>query len=507
MAAFMGIDIGTSSIKSLLMDEAGRMLGFSQLDYDMSIPSPGFAEQDPDVWWALACRTSAAAIGESGVDPGEVAGVGFSGQMHGLVALGADNRPVRPAIIWCDQRSIAQKLELERLFAPEELGELIQNPAATGFQLLSLMWLREHEPDTFRRIRKVMLPKDYVRYRLTGHVGADTTDASSTSAYCVADKAWSAALLAKVGIDPGLFPETGEPWEACGAVTTAAAAETGLKAGTTVVFGGADQAMQAVGNGIVAEGTVSCTIGTGGQLFTPVNRPVYDGLLRTHTYVHAVPGMWYLLGASMSAGLSLKWLAGQVLGRADYGPLDELAASVPAGSENLLFLPYLAGDRTPHMDPHAKGMFAGLTLRHGTGHLVRAVLEGVGFSMRDSLEIFRSLGVRTDRLILSGGGAKSGLWKQIIADMLDTDVYTSTMKEQACVGAAIMAGVGAGLYPGVEEACKHAVRIGETPIRPNAGNRGKYASLYELYKQLYERNRELFPLLDDHTKKNGVQQP
>ncbi|SEN99743.1 xylulokinase [Paenibacillus sp. OV219] len=498
MATLMGIDIGTSSVKSMVMDDQGNMLGLAQMNYDISIPNHGYAEQDPDEWWDLVCQTSTAAIRQAQLRPDDIAGIGFSGQMHGLVALDAEGKPVRPAIIWCDQRSIPQKEKLSELFTPEELGQLIQNHIATGFQLASLLWVKENEPEVYSQIRSVILPKDYVRYRLTGVIGVDTTDASSTSAYNVVEREWSTELLSRVQIDPTLFPETSEPWQICGTITATAAAESGLCPGTPVVYGGADQAMQAVGNGIVEPGVISCTIGTGGQLFTTVNRMVFDEALRTHTYVHAVPNKWYLLGASMSAGLSLKWLSSQILNVQDYGALDELAAAIPAGSDNLLFLPYLAGDRTPHMDPHAKGAFFGLTLNHGRSHLVRAVLEGVSFSLKDSYDIFRTLGVQSDRLILSGGGAKSVLWKQMIADIFDKKVYTSTMHEQACVGAAIMAGIGIGRYANVEEACRTVVRIKETPVTPNVANRETYTRLHTVYKELYSANKKLFPLLDSH---------
>ncbi|MBP3964592.1 xylulokinase [Paenibacillus lignilyticus] len=492
MEALLGIDIGTSSVKSMLMDVEGRMLGFAQLDYETHIPSPFYAEQDPEEWWHLTCKTTAAALQQANLGAERIIGIGLSGQMHGLVALDENGEVIRPSIIWCDQRTVGEKLELEKVFTPKELGELIQNPVATGFQLLSLMWMKNHEPELYRRIRSVILPKDYVRYRLTGAIGVETTDASSTSAYNVADRCWSEELFAKVGIDQALFPTAGEPWQISGSVTRQAAAEGPFAVGTPVVYGGADQPMQAIGNGIVSPGTVSCTIGTGGQLFAPIVRPVYDELLRTHTYVHAVPDRWYLLGASMSAGLSLRWLAGQILHDTDYPRLDERAEAIPAGSEGVIFLPYLAGDRTPHMDPHAKGMFFGLTLKHTDAHLVRSVLEGVGYSMRDSLEIFKSLGVGMDKLIVSGGGAKSDLWKQILADILGVDVYVSTMREQACFGAAMIAGVGVQVYSSVESACAAIVSIHEQPVVPIQANAAKYERGYRTYKQLYERNRDLF---------------
>lgn len=278
-------------------------------------------------------------------------------------------------------------------------------------------------------------------------------------------------------------------------MTQAAANDTGLRAGIPVVFGGADQPMQAIGNGIIHPGTISCTIGTGGQLFTPINRPIYDKQLRTHTFVHAVPDTWYLLGATMSAGLSLKWLANKILNNEDYKALDVKAGAVPAGSDHLIFLPYLTGDRTPHMDPHARAMFFGLTLGHNDAHMIRSVLEGVAYSLRDSLEIFKSLGVSAERVIISGGGARSKLWSQILADILNTDVHVSTTQEQACVGAALLAGVATKAYESIEDACSRVVTIKDTPIQPDSDNRALYDEHYNIYKELYERNNHLFPRL------------
>ncbi|WP_308638263.1 xylulokinase [Paenibacillus silvisoli] len=504
MSLLMGIDIGTSSVKSMVMDPSGKVLGFAQMEYDIHIPVAGYAEQNPDAWWELVKKTSAQAIMRAGINGGALAGIGFSGQMHGLVALDKEGRVLRPSIIWCDQRSIPQKAALESKFTTEQLGSLVKNSVSTGFLILSLMWVKENEPELYSRIDRVMLPKDYVRYRLTGEMETDATDASGTSAYDTAALHWSEPLLASVGIDSKLFPPVGKPWETAGCVTKQAESESCFKAGTPVVYGGADQAMQAVGNGIIAAGDLSVTIGTGGQLFTTIDQPVYDKKLRTHTYVHAVPDRWYLLGATMSAGLSLKWLASQVLKSHDYKALDLKAKEVPAGSEGLLFLPYLAGDRTPHLDPHASGMFFGLKLVHNDAHLTRAVLEGVCYSLRDGVEIIRSLGVDPRRIIISGGGAKSTLWSQILADILNRDVYVSTTVEQACVGAAIMAGVGVKLNDTVEQACRTIVKMHENPVQPSAGNHEVYERQYAVYRKLYERNRELFPLLNTITNENGA---
>ncbi|OCT15059.1 xylulokinase [Paenibacillus pectinilyticus] len=493
MTVLLGIDIGTSSIKSMIMDPLGSVLGFSQVEYNIEIPHTGYAEQHPYVWWDLVCRTIEEAMKQANVSGNNIAGVGLSGQMHGLVALDKDANVLHPAIIWCDQRSIRQKEWLETQFSQEQLGRLIQNSVATGFQLSSLQWLKEHKMDIYNKISKVISPKDYIRFRLTGVIEGDSTDASGTSFYHVAAKHWSEQLLAQIGIDISLFPAIGEPWEVSGEVNAKASLETKLKKGTPVAYGGGDQAMQAIGNGIIHPGLVSCTLGTGGQLLTPLTKPIYDPKLRTHTFVHAVPDRWYLMGASMSAGLSLKWLATKILKKQDYHELDEMASKVNPGSDGILFLPYLAGDRTPHMDPSAKAMFFGLTLQHQDAHLIRAVLEGVAFSLRDSLEIFKELGVETKKLILSGGGAKSKLWNQIITDILGQDAYSSMMQEQACVGAALVAGVAANIYESVEHACTKVVKICETPITPNDQNKDIYSHYYALYRKLYEHNKDLFP--------------
>jgi len=496
MSLLMGIDIGTSSVKSMVMDSSGSILGFSQKEYDIDIPVSGYAEQNPLEWWSLVKETSAQAIKKAGTGGASIAGIGLSGQMHGLVALDKEGHVLRPAIIWCDQRSIPQKDMLESKFTKEQLGDWIQNSVSTGFLLLSLLWIKENEPDIYRRIHHVMLPKDYIRYRMTGEIGTDSTDASSTSAYDSTSMQWSESFIQSVGLDRTMFPKVGSSWEIAGLITPKAELESCFKAATPVVFGGADQAMQAVGNGIIEPGAVSCTIGTGGQLFTPIGQPVYDRQLRTHTYVHAAPGKWYLMGATMSAGLSLKWLASQILKNEDYGNLDRIAEKISAGSEGLLFLPYLTGDRTPHMDPHSRGIFFGLKLGHQDAHMIRAVLEGVCFSLRDGIEIFRTLGVEMKRIVISGGGSKSKLWSQILADILNLDVYRSGTEEQACIGAALMAGVGVKIYDSVEQACSVVVRLHPEPIRPNPVHHETYNRLYTIYTKLYENNRELFPKLE-----------
>ncbi|MDQ0900087.1 xylulokinase [Paenibacillus sp. V4I7] len=492
MTTLLGIDLGTSSVKTAAMDPAGRVVGLSQQSYDIHSPLVGYAEQEPQQWWEAVRQTLSESVRQAGSGSSNRYAIGLSGQMHGLVAIGMDGRVLRPAIIWCDQRSIEQKEQLEAMYSIEQLGKLVQNRAATGFLLLSLLWLKQNEPDTYEKIWKVMLPKDYIRYKLTGEIGTESTDASGTLAYDVANKCWSRELLGQLGIDPQLLPTVREPWEVAGTLTAEAATDCAIPAGTIVVFGGADQPMQAIGNGILHQGQASCTLGTGGQWFVPVATPTYDSLLRTHTFTHAAPGKWYMMAAMLSAGLSHRWLTENILQNKDSRSLDESAAKVPPGSEGLIFLPYLTGERTPHMDPFARGAMFGLTLKHTEAHLVRSVMEGVAFGLRDGLEVLVALGVSVDRIVMAGGGAKSAVWLQILADVLSRELYPSAMKEQACIGAAMMAGVGAGIYASIEEACEIVVKQAERPITPILKNRSVYEEQYAFFRELYQCNKELF---------------
>lgn len=492
MTILLGIDLGTSSVKTAAMDPAGRMAGLSQQSYDIHSPLVGYAEQEPQHWWEAVRQTLSESVRQAGAGSSGRYAIGLSGQMHGLVAIGMDGQVLRPAIIWCDQRTIEQKEQLEAMYSIEQLGKLVQNRAATGFLLLSLLWLKQNEPDTYEKIWKVMLPKDYIRYRLTGEVGTESTDASGTLAYDVANKCWSSELLEQLGIDPELLPTVREPWEIAGTLITEAANECAIPTGTVVVFGGADQPMQAIGNGILYQGQASCTLGTGGQWFVPVDTPTYDSLLRTHTFTHAAPGKWYMMAAMLNAGLSHRWLTDNILQNKDSRSLDDSAVQVPPGSEGLIFLPYLTGERTPHMDPFAKGAMFGLTLKHNEAHLVRSVMEGVAFGQREGLEVLVALGVRVDRIVMAGGGAKSAVWLQILADVLSCELYPSAMKEQACIGAAMMAGVGAGVYKSIEEACEIVVKQAERPITPIVKNRSVYEEQYSIFRELYQCNKELF---------------
>lgn len=495
MAYLMGIDLGTSSVRAMIIREDGDILAVEGENYDVDIPQPRHAEQDPRMWWDKASRVIGRAVDASGVDPEEIAALSFSGQMHGLVCLDAKGEPVRPAIIWPDQRSAES---IEKIFAVcgrERLVSNVQNAVATGFLLASLYWLKEHEPESYQRTKWVMLPKDYIKYRLSGKVLTDYSDAAGSTAFDNVNLHWAWDLLDCLDLDREKFPPCGPSTALAGNVTPEAAAVTGLSRKSWVVNGGADQAMQAIGNGIVKDGIFAANIGTGGQVSTSMGKPVFDHELRTSSFAHALPNRWYVMGAVLSSGLSLKWLAGNILGGADFGQLSEEASKVPPGSGGLLFLPYLTGERTPHLDPDARAVFFGLTLGHDRYHMVRAVMEGVVYAFRDCLEVILGMGLPCKRMIASGGGANSPLWLQIQADILGYDVHRSLVKEQACLGAAITAGVGTGLYSDFAGACSRLVKFDDKVYRPIAANAERYREGYQVYREIYRLDKGLFKTL------------
>ncbi len=489
--ALMGVDLGTSSTKTVIVDTDGRLLASAAREYRVDTPQPGWAEQAPRVWHLAAQETMRRALADAAISPDDVAAVGLSGQMHGAVFLNAAHEPIRPAITWADQRSGAQVARAYREIGAERLGQWTANPLAVGFMLSSLLWLRDEEPETYRNTTHVLLPKDELRYRMTGEFGAEPSDASSTSLFDTVRRRWSAPLLDAVGIDADRLPSIHESAEVAGVLTREFAAATGLNPGTPVVYGGSDQSMQALGNAIVEPGTVSCGIGTGGQLFAPVSDPVYDPGLRLHLFCHAMPQSWHLEAGVLSAGLSLKWLRDNVLEGRSYQDLADMAAAVPPGAEGLFFAPYLAGERTPYMDPQARGGFFGLTLRHTRAHLARAVMEGVVFAMRQGLDIMRELGVPIERIVASGGGTRHHLWLQLQADMFDSPIYWTQTSESAAFGAALLAGVGAGLYSDAVAACRRAVRWNDVVCQPIPANVARYRQAYDTFRGLYPALRSL----------------
>jgi len=492
MAHLMGIDLGTSSIKVMICCEDGKCKAISSYAYPINMPFEGIAEQDPEAWWEACVVSVRQALQKSEIDSIDIKCIGLSGQMHGMVLLDENNYVIRPAIIHCDLRSKAQVDSIYNAFGFEGLGRMTLNPIFTGFQIASLLWVKENEPDYYAKISKVILPKDYLRFKLTGNIGTDATDASGTLAYDNANRKWSYEMIEKVGLSKDFYPQCFEPYEIAGEITGSVESETGLRRGTPVVFGGADQPMQALGNGIIHPGDATCTIGTGGQILTPIAKPVMNPNLNTHVFCNVLPGSWYAMGAILSAGASLNWLRDNVLGIKDFKTLDKKAEMLPACSDGLIFLPYLMGERTPHLNPYARGAFFGLRLNHDYADLYRAVMEGVVFALRDSLEIFKVLSIQFDRIFASGGGAGSSLWKQIQADVFDRNIYTTNNHEQACTGALIVAGVGIGLYRSIEEACRIHVKVNDLVVEPIRKNVQIYEHYYGIYKQIYRNNFTLF---------------
>ena len=493
MSVYLGIDLGTTGLKSLLVREDGSICGSGYMEYPISIPAPGFAEQDPGDWWNALRLSLAEAMQASGVTADEIAGIGLSGQMHGLVMTGADDALLYPAIIWCDQRSVDQVQAILQRVGAENLGRWTQNPVAAGFQVSSLLWIRENRPDIYQKIRRILLPKDYIRLRLTGEYGTEPTDACSTLMFDCSRQDWSHEMLRALDIDPAMLPDARHlPADIHAGLCRRAAEELGLKPGIPVAFGGGDQPMQAIGNGILQPGTASVTLGTGGQIFVPTQRPAYDPKLRTHTFCHAQKDTWYIMGAILNCCLAQNWFFDKVLGTHEFREMHRLAADIAPGSGGLFFLPYLSGERTPHMNPNARGMFFGLTLGHDRASMTRAVVEGISYALADAMQCIRDLDPVIDRLVLSGGGARSALWRQIIADMLDRPIYTTKMKEEAGVGAAVCAMVGVGAYKTLQDACGAIVRYDPGCTEPIPQNAAFYAERLQTYRALYEANRPFF---------------
>ena len=408
----MGVDVGTSSTKTVLIGLDGTLSSVAAREYVVDTPRPGWAEQSPEMWFDAAVETMRRALTEAEISAERVQAIGLSGQMHGTVCLDDRGRVLRPAIIWADQRTATQVADVYARVGRERLGAWTANPLATGFMLATWLWLREHEPASAAAIAHLLLPKDYVRYRLTGEIGTEPSDASSTSLFDTANRYWSAPLLGALDLDGAVLPPVFLSSAIAGGLLPEIAEATGVRSGTPVIYGGSDQAVQAVGHGVVVPGVISSTIGTGGQLFAPVLRPSYDSQLRLHCFCHVLPDVWHLEAAMLSAGLSLKWLRDNVMPGSTYQDLADAAALVPPGAEGLFFQPYLAGERTPHMDPKARGSFVGLTLRHGRGHLARVVMEGVVFGMRQGLDLMLDLGVDAERIVASGGATQHPLWLQ-----------------------------------------------------------------------------------------------
>ncbi len=488
----IGIDSSTTATKSLIIDGDGEIAAVGAAEYPFETPHPLWSEQHPDLWWDGTVQSIRAALDESGIDPAAVAAVGVSGQMHGLVLLDAAGEPLRPAILWNDQRTGKQCDDMRLWLGKENLVRITGNDALTGFTAPKILWVKENEPEVYSRARQILLPKDYVRYKLTGDFATDKAGAGGTALLELATREWSPTVLAALEISPELLPPTHEGTEVTGTISEEAAQATGLRAGTPVVGGGGDQPAQAVGVGAIEEGIVALTLGTSGVVFATANKPFYEPEGRLHAFPHALPQKWNLMGVMLSAAGSLRWHRDTLAPGVDFDELLAPAADVAAGSEGLLFLPYLTGERTPHPDPFARGAFVGLTVRHGLPHMTRAVLEGVAFGLRDSFSLMQGVGLGVIRQVrVSGGGARSPLWRQILADVLGSELATVNSTEGAAYGAALLAGVGAGVWRDGESACAATIRVtGSTA--PNAAAVDAYNKAYGFYAGLYPALRPTF---------------
>lgn len=480
----LGIDLGTSALKAAVLDGDGRMLASAGREYAIDSPQPGWAEQNPDVWYAAACAAVRSVMAEAGIDAADVLAIGLAGQMHSLVCLDEGGAAVRPAILWADQRSAAQVSRLNKQFERDKLAQTAGNPAATGFTLPSWLWLQENEPDTTRRTRWLLQPKDMLRFMLTGVIGSEPSDASATLLFDPHTCAWSPALLDLAGLTGDRLPPVHPSAEICRGLTEQAARDLGLRAGTPLVYGGSDQAVQALGQGIIAEGQVSSTIGTGGQWFAPLARPVHDPQLRLHLFCHVLPACWHLEAAMLSAGLALRWLRDQVLSGSSYTELADAAAEVTAATDGLFFLPYLAGERTPHMDPSATAAFIGLALRHGHAHLARAVMEGVVFAMRQGLDLLEELGVHPASVLACGGSNRHPLWLKLQADIYARPLLPAANPEATARGAALLAGVGSGHFSSFTAAIR-SIPAPSPAVLPDPVDAERYSLAYQRFKRLY----------------------
>lgn len=502
MAYLVGIDVGTGGVRALVVREDGAVVGAATAEYPLYTPQPQWAEQAPADWWRATQEAVRGALSQSDVPAGELRGLGLSGQMHGLVLLDERQEVLRPAILWCDQRTQAQCDQILDRVGRARLIEIACNPPLTGFTAPKFLWVREHEPAVYERARTALLPKDYVRFLLTGEFATEVSDASGTLLLDVPRRRWSDELLARLEIDRSLLPDVYESPEVSARVTRAAADATGLPERLPVVGGGGDQAAGGVGNGIVRPGLLSSTIGSSGVLFAYTEQPLLDPEGRLQTFCHAVPMKWHVMGVTQAAGLSLRWVRDQLAdaeraeadrsGRDPYDLLVEEAEQAVAGCEGLQFLPYLMGERAPHLDPDARGGWMGLTARHTRADLIRAVLEGVTYSLRDCLELLREIEVPVEEVRASGGGARSALWRQLQADVFGLPVSTINVQEGPAYGVALLAGVGTGVWSGVAEACAATIRRADT-LAPDAERVRLYEHHYALYRSLY-------PALRDHFK-------
>lgn len=504
MKYVIGIDVGTSGVKTVLFSQDGELLGSSSEEYPLYQPQNGWAEQNPDDWWEKTALSIRRLLEKTCVRRGEIEAVGLTGQMHGLVLLDENGGVLRNAIIWCDQRSGAQCSKMTHDLTRDRLIEFTANPALTGFTAAKLLWVKENEPDVFAKCRHILLPKDYIRYKLTGVFATDMSDASGMQLLDVKNRCWSKEMLDYFGLREDMLAALYESPEITGTVDEQAARKTGLTAGTRVAAGAGDNAAAAVGTGVVCDGRAFTTIGTSGVVFAHTSEPHVDPKGRVHTFCCAVPGAWHVMGVTQAAGLSLKWFRDGLCpelhaqakkdGKSIYRLMDDMAEKSPVGANRLLFLPYLMGERTPHLDPDCRGVFFGLSAMHTRADLIRAVLEGVGYSLLDCYQILQEMGICPDDMTLCGGGANSPVWKRMLCDMFACPVSTVRLNEGAAQGAAILAAVGGGMFQSVQDACNVFVKKEKGAV-PDIQNTELYSHFHTVYSSLYPALRASFHAL------------
>lgn len=504
MSYLLGIDIGTSGTKTVVFDYLGNTIASALAEYPLYQPENGWAEQKPEDWWNAVVATIKEVLIKGGIKPDDVKGVGLSGQMHGLVMLDKNGKVLRPSIIWCDQRTGKECEQITELIGKERLIEITANPALTGFTASKIMWVKNHEPYIFEKTDKILLPKDYIRYMLTGEFATEVSDASGMQLLDITKRDWSDEVLQKLGVRRDQLGKVYESQEISGTVNSKASELTGLKIGTNVAGGAGDQAAGAVGNGIVKNGIVSSTIGTSGVVFAYTDKVTIDKQGRVHTFCHAVPNTWHVMGVTQGAGLSLKWFRdnfcdiekemAKVKEIDPYELMNQLAEAVAPGCDGALYLPYLMGERTPHLDPDARGVFFGLSARHTKSDMLRAVMEGVGYSLKDCMDIINGMGIPVNEVRASGGGGRSTVWRQIQADMFNQEVITINSSEGPALGVAILAGVGSGVYSSVSEACEQIIKP-TTKQAPIVGNTAIYSKYHQIYKDVYSSLKDQFKQL------------
>ncbi|MBQ9098933.1 MAG: xylulokinase [Clostridia bacterium] len=495
MKYLLGLDIGTSGTKTVLFDELGNALAEASASYPLHQPKNGWAEQAPEDWWQAVCKTVPVVLKKSGVPSADIAGIGLSGQMHGLVMLDAEGRVLRRSIIWCDGRTAKQCHRMEELVGRDRLIAITGNPAMEGFTTSKILWVRENEPHVYEKCKHILLPKDYIRYRLCGEHAIDAADASGTQLLDVSARQWSREICSAFGVDASLLPTVLEGPECSGHLSHHIAAALGLPAGIPIAAGGGDNACAAIGTGVCRTGKAFTTVGTSGVIVAHTDRVTIDPEARYHAFCAAIPGGWHMLATTQAAGGSLSWFRNQIASELSYKELDALCEQLPIGAENLLYFPYLMGERQPVLGIKARGVFFGLSAIHQKHHMARAVMEGVGYSLLDLLEVYRAEGTPCNDMVLCGGGAKSPFWSQMFADIYGIDIHLGQSGESACLGAAILGGCAAGIYASVEEGCHKTVRMRHT-VKADAARHLQYRHFYDVYRLLYPKFKASFEALN-----------